>query len=212
HSARPARLWGRYTPRAICLSVISGPTSGHRNSHPYTSDRCIVASPLGWPDAPGSRPPSTHRQASPSCRWTLPLRPCYLPATELSARESWGDDSRSVGDRASGPAHRVIPRHGCLHADQSHRIVAFLSPQSGSAVGCSSPMQPHCSARLRSLLDDYQTAFSTDGARPPCRPPRTTGSHLPAVFPSARGTLLISHCVSAASGKTVCSSRQCSPC
>ena len=31
-----------------------------------------------------------------------------------------------------------------------------------------------------------QTAFSTDGARSPCRRPRATGSHLPAVLPSAR--------------------------
>ena len=31
-----------------------------------------------------------------------------------------------------------------------------------------------------------QTAFSTDGARPPCHRPRATGSHLPAVLPSAR--------------------------
>jgi len=30
------------------------------------------------------------------------------------------------------------------------------------------------------------TAFSTDGARPPCRQPRATGSHLPAVLPSER--------------------------
>jgi hypothetical protein len=33
----------------------------------------------------------------------------------------------------------------------------FLSPQLGNTVGCSSPLQPHGSACLRSLLDDYQS-------------------------------------------------------
>src|SRR5215470_16036902 len=56
----------------------------------------------------------------------------------------------------------------------------LLSPQLGNTVGCSSPMQPHGSACLRSLLDDYQTTFHAYSPEPPSTPPappRATGSH-----------------------------------
>src|SRR5262249_21938473 len=89
------------------------------------------------------------------------------------APKSWAEDGLNVGDSSPGPAHGVRRPHGCWHADHSRRLVTSLSPQSGYALGCSLPLQPDCSARLRSLLDDYQTALFTGCVRPP----RATESH-----------------------------------
>src|SRR5215510_4606206 len=76
------------------------------------------------------------------------------------APKSWAEDGLKVGDSSRGSAHGVRRPHGCWHADHSRRLVTSLSPQSGYALGCSLPLQPDCSARLRSLLDDYQTHFA----------------------------------------------------
>src|SRR5438876_3350193 len=43
--------------------------------------------------------------------------------------------------------------------DQYRRIVAFPSPHRAMQYVIISPMQPNCSARLRSLLYDYQIDF-----------------------------------------------------
>jgi hypothetical protein len=47
----------------------------------------------------------------------------------------------------------------CMQINPAN-IVTSLSPQLGYAGGCSSPIQPYCSARLRSLLDDYQVMLA----------------------------------------------------
>src|SRR6516165_2977310 len=54
------------------------------------------------------------------------------------------------------PAHGVTRSHCYLRADRSRRIVAFRSPHRAMPSVVVSPMLLDCSARLRSLLYDYQ--------------------------------------------------------
>src|SRR5215208_3134387 len=70
--------------------------------------------------------------------------------------KSWADHWVTVFGRSPGPGHCVTQPHCCLHVDQYRRIVASPSPHRAMPSGVISPMPPDCSARLRSLLYDYQ--------------------------------------------------------
>src|SRR4029450_5738607 len=115
----------------------------------------MVASLPGWPEAPGRRPPATHRRVSPRGRWTPPPRLCGLPDTGRRPPAAWADAGRGVGESPPGPAQGV-PRPSCgWHAEPSRRRVAARAPP--GLEGCAWALLPDCSARLRSLPDDYQT-------------------------------------------------------
>ena len=74
----------------------------------------------------------------------------------------------------------MSPRLRKVVGRESPRVTSTEEPDGGNLL-----VRIWRGAGVGNLPAYSTTAFSTNGARPPGRPPRATGSHLPAVLPSA---------------------------
>jgi len=158
HRVPPVRPGGRETLRVTHPSGARAPTSAHPRAHPDTADHEPAASRPGWPAGPAPPPPSPHQLTRTSGRATL-RRTLVPPGDQgLMAPGWWAGRWASVSGRSPRPAHCVRRSHGGLRAERSRRIVPLRPPHRALESVVTSRQQLDCSARLRSLLYDYQKA------------------------------------------------------
>src|SRR5713101_3638301 len=109
-----------------------------------------------WPHAPHTPFPSGHPPARTSWRSIPPPRRAGRPGRGRAAGAERASHWVIVSDRPLDPDHPAKRRHGCLRVDRCHHRVAYRSPHWAAGWASLRERTPHCTARSRRLLDDYQ--------------------------------------------------------